>query len=95
MRTFWVYILGSHAGTLYIGVTGNLEQRLAQHREGTDEGFTRRYGVHRLLYAEETSDVFSAIAREKQLKGWTRARKVQLITTNNPAWKDLAPPLSS
>jgi putative endonuclease len=91
MRTFWVYILGSHTGTLYIGVTGNLEQRVAQHREGLEKGFTSRYGVHRLLYAEETSDVFSAIAREKQLKGWTRARKVQLITTNNPSWRDLAP----
>jgi putative endonuclease len=91
MRTFWVYILGSHTGTLYIGVTGDLEQRLAQHREGLEKGFTYRYGVHRLLYAEETPDVFSAIAREKQLKGWTRARKIQLITLNNPAWKDLAP----
>ena len=57
MRTFWVYILGSHTGTLYIGVTSNLEQRLAQHREGLDEGFTRRYGADRLLHAEETSDV--------------------------------------
>ena len=91
MRTFWVYILGSHTGTLYIGVTGNLERRLAEHREGLEKGFTSRYGVHRLLHAEETSDVFAAIAREKQLKRWTRARKVQLITANNPAWKDLAP----
>jgi putative endonuclease len=91
MLTFWVYILGSHTGTLHIGVTGDLEQRLEQHRVGLDKAFTYRCGVHRLLYAEETPDVFSAIAREKQLKGWTRSRRIQLITLNNPSWKDLAP----
>ncbi len=91
MPTFWVYILGSHTGTLYVGVTGNLEQRLIGHRGGLEEGFTYRYGVHRLLYFEETIDVFSAITREKQLKGWTRSRKIRLITLNNPSWKDLAP----
>lgn len=90
MRTFWVYILGSHTGTLHIGVTGDLEQRL-EHRKGLEKAFTHRSGVHRLLYAEETPDVFSAIAREKQLKGWSRSRRIQLITLNNPSWKDLAP----
>ena len=90
MNTFWVYILGSHTGTLFVGVAGNLVQRLAEHRDGLQEGFTYRYGVHRLLYFEETTDVFSAISREKQLKGWTRSRKIQLITLNNPSWKDLS-----
>ena len=91
MNTFWVYILGSHTGTLFVGFTGNLVQRLAEHRDGLQQGFTYRYGVHRLLYAEQTPDVFSAISREKQLKAWTRTRKIQLITLNNPSWKALAP----
>jgi putative endonuclease len=91
MRSFWVYILGSRTGTLYIGVTGDLELRLAQHRSGSEPGFTSRYRVHRLLHAEETNDVHSAIAREKQIKGWTRRKKIQLIESCNPSWRDLAP----
>jgi putative endonuclease len=90
VRTYWVYILGSGTGTLYVGVTNDLELRLAQHREGSIGGFTSRYGVHRLLYFEESTDVFAAITREKQIKGWRREKKVNLIRTVNPSWRDLS-----
>ncbi len=90
MRTFWVYILGSHTGMLYVGVTGNLEQRLAEHQTGIQDGFTVRAGVHRLLYCERMNDLVVALTRERQLKSWSRARKIQLITMHNPGWEDLA-----
>jgi putative endonuclease len=86
-----VYILasGKH-GTLYIGVTSNLLARLHQHREGLIEGFTSRYGVNRLVYFEMSDDMLTAIAREKQLKKWRRAWKIELIEEANPGWIDLA-----
>jgi putative endonuclease len=90
LRQFWVYIAGSSTGTLYTGVTSDLQKRIAQHREGTYPGFSRKYRVHRLLHCEETSDVFAAITREKQIKGWRRSKKVRLIEAGNPAWRDLA-----
>ena len=90
MRSYWVYILGSQTGTLYVGVTNNLELRVAEHRAGEVEGFTARYKVHRLLYFEETDDVVAAIAREKQIKGWRRDKKIALIRTKNPSWRDLS-----
>jgi putative endonuclease len=90
MRTFWVYILGSRSGTLYVGVTNNLERRLAEHRSGVEGGFTSRYAVHRLLYFEQTTDVVSALTREKQVKAWSRRKKVELIESANPSWKDLS-----
>jgi putative endonuclease len=90
VRTYWVYILGSGTGTFYVGVTNDLELRIAQHREGLIEGFSSRYDVHRLLYFEETTDVFAAITREKQIKGWRREKKVDLIRTANPSWRDLS-----
>ena len=90
-RTYDVYILCSRPnGTLYVGVTNALERRLLEHRDGAVEGFTKRYGVHRHVHFEETDDVTAAIAREKQIKGWSRARKIALIQTENPEWKDLA-----
>jgi putative endonuclease len=85
-----IYILGSHTGTLYIGVTSNLYQRVLQHKEGTFEGFTTEYGCKRLLYSEGYEDLCKAIAREKQLKGWRREKKLNLIRTINPEFKDLA-----
>ena len=86
-RTYYVYILSSRPkGTLYVGVTNDLERRLLEHRDGTVEGFTKRYAVHRLVHFEETD----AIAREKQSKGWSRAKKVALIQSENPEWSDLA-----
>ncbi len=90
-RTYYVYILSSRPnGTLYVGVTNDLERRLLEHRDGTVEGFTKRYAVHRLVHFEETDAVTAAIAREKQIKGWSRAKKVALIQSENPEWRDLA-----
>ncbi|MHB1021739.1 MAG: GIY-YIG nuclease family protein [Acidobacteriaceae bacterium] len=90
MPAGFVYILGSHSGTLYIGVTSNLYQRVMEHRTGVRSGFATKYGCTRLLYKEEFTDIRNAIAREKQLKGWTRAKKLALIATSNPGSKDLA-----
>ena len=86
----YIYILGSHTGTLYIGVTSNLYLRVMQHKEGTLKGFTAAYGCKRLLYFEGYEDIRKAIAREKQLKGWRREKKLNLIRTINPEFKDLA-----
>jgi putative endonuclease len=86
----YIYILGSHTGTLYIGVTSNLYLRVMQHKEGTWEGFTATYGCKRLLYFEGYEDVRTAVAREKQLKGWRREKKLNLICTINPEFKDFA-----
>jgi putative endonuclease len=85
-----VYIVGSISGTLYVGVTGNLQFRIRQHKEHTFRGFTAKYDVNRLLYYETHVDVAVAIRREKQLKGWKRARKIELIGKANPQWKDLS-----
>ena len=85
-----IYILGSDTGTLYIGVTSNLYLRVMQHKEGTFEGFTAEYGCKRLLYFERYEEIPNAIAREKQLKGWRREKKLNLIRTINPEFKDLA-----
>jgi putative endonuclease len=86
----YIYILGSHTGTLYIGVTSNLYQRVLEHKEGMLEGFTATYGCKRLLYFEFYESIRVAIAREKQLKGWRREKKLNLIRTINPEFKDLA-----
>jgi len=87
-----VYILASkYNGTLYIGVTSDLVKRAWQHRNGVTHGFTKRYGVHRLVYYETAPDMASAITREKQLKKWRRAWKIKLIEQSNPAWDDLWP----
>ncbi len=85
-----VYILGSISGTLYIGITSNLRFRVRQHKEHTFRGFTAKYDVDRLLYYETYGEVSTAIAREKQLKGWKRERKIALIEKSNPQWKDLS-----
>jgi putative endonuclease len=87
---YTVYILASRAKTLYIGITNNLERRLTQHRTDDGRGFTHAYRVQRLVYYESCELVGDALRREKQLKGWTRARKVALIESVNPAWRDLA-----
>lgn len=89
-RQYFVYIMASLSGTLYIGVTNNLIKRVWQHKNDLLEGFTKKYKCHKLIYFEETSDVNSAIAREKQLKNWNRAKKEWLITTKNSSWKDLS-----
>ncbi len=89
--SYYVYILSNPRRTvLYIGVTNNLERRIYEHKQSLVEGFTKRYLVRDLMYFEETDDVMSAIEREKQLKGWRRSRKAELIETMNPGWRDLS-----
>ena len=88
---YFVYILSNwNNNVLYIGVTSNLERRLYEHRNHLADGFTDKYNVTKLVYYEHTSDVRSAISREKQLKGWTRAKKIALISSSNPGWIDLS-----
>jgi putative endonuclease len=89
-RYYCTYIMGSLSGTLYIGISGNLHRRVFQHKFHHFEGFTARYDVTGLLYWESYDDVHKALAREKQLKGWTRAKKVALIVRRNPHWLDFA-----
>jgi len=85
-----VYILASRRnGTLYIGVTSDLVKRAYEHKQDLVEGFTKRYGVHELVYFEMHEDMVSAITREKQLKKWNRAWKIELIKQRNPEWRDL------
>jgi putative endonuclease len=89
-KTFIVYILANRKnGTLYIGMTGNPAARMWQHRDKVLEGFTKRYGVHRLVWYELHGTALSAIRREKQLKEWQRAWKIRLIEEMNPDWRDL------
>lgn len=91
MRRYYVYLMTDrHRGTLYAGVTNDLERRVYEHKNKSVDGFSRRYHVTTLVYFEETGDVLAAIAREKQIKGWTRARKVALIDSVNPRWADLS-----
>ena len=90
-KTYWVYLLASRKnGTLYIGVTNSLERRTWQHQRKTSGGFTQRYGVDRLVYFEDFRDIANAIAREKQLKAGSRAKKIALIEKENPDWRDLS-----
>ena len=88
---YYVYILASENNrTLYVGVTNDIVRRVAEHKSGIIEGFTKRYGVHKLVFAESCGDAYAAISREKQLKGWRREKKVALINSINPFWKDLS-----
>jgi putative endonuclease len=89
-RNYCVYILASRSRSLYTGVTNNLQKRVQQHREGTVSGFTSRYRTHHLVHFEIFSDVRAAIRREKEIKGWRRAKKVALIEQTNPRWEELA-----
>lgn len=89
-KTYYVYIMANKSGTLYTGVTGNIKERTWQHKDGLVEGFTKRYNITRLIYYECFGDVNSAIAREKQIKGWVRRKKLDLIAAVNPEWGDLS-----
>lgn len=89
MKQYCVYILASISGVLYIGVTSNLKARVWQHKHKSVAGFTEKYNVDKLVYFEQTEDVKSAIAREKQLKKWRREKKINLIEKINPNWEDL------
>ena len=86
----FVYILTSKSPVLYVGVTNDMFRRMWEHRNGAFPGFTRRYGVDRLVYYEAASDPAAAISREKQIKGWARTNKVGMIESMNPDWNDLA-----
>ena len=88
---YCVYILSNwDDSVLYIGITSNLPRRLYEHRSGLADGFTKKYNIHKLVYFEQTNDVYSAISREKQLKKWSRAKKNMLISKANPKWIDLS-----
>lgn len=90
MNNYYVYILASFRnGTLYVGVTNDLIKRVWQHKNNLADGFTKKYKVHTLVYYESTSDVESAITREKQIKNWRRQWKLNAINKFNPDWKDL------
>ena len=89
-KTFYVYILASKRnGTIYVGMTSNLEKRIWEHKNDVFEGFTKRYKVHLLVYYEDGGDAFNTIQREKQIKKWNRTWKIRLIEKHNPQWKDL------
>jgi len=90
LKKYWVYIVASRTGTLYIGMTNNIYVRVAQHKSGEIEGFSSKYHCNRLVFWESFDDVLKAIDREKQLKGWRRAKKIVLIEHVNPRWEDLA-----
>lgn len=91
MKDCYAYILASDRnGTLYIGVTSNLLRRIYEHKNNLIEGFTSKYKIHILVFYEITNDIRSAIEREKTIKGWTRSKKVALIESMNPDWKDLS-----
>jgi putative endonuclease len=89
-KRYYVYIMSSRSLTLYTGVTGDLYHRVLQHTRGENEGFTKRYHINRLVYYEVFRYVDMAIAREKQIKAWTRAKRLALIKSENPTWQDLA-----
>jgi putative endonuclease len=86
---YWVYIVSSISKKIYIGVTNNLDRRISEHKEGKIEGFTKKYNIKKLVYYEETNDIYCAIEREKQLKKWRREKKIKFVEKNNSKWKDL------
>ncbi len=90
MSNYFVYILASRSGVLYTGVTNDLNRRVGEHKDGQIPGFTKKYKVNRLVYYEMTTDIRAAIAREKQIKGWRREKRVRLIEEHNPDWQDLS-----
>ena len=90
-NSYYVYILTNwNNKVMYIGVTNNLQRRLYEHKTEAIEGFTKQYKVHKLVYFEQTGDICSAIEREKQLKGWLRRKKNELVESINPEWRDLS-----
>jgi putative endonuclease len=89
MKQYYVYIASSKTKVLYIGVTSNLQKRIWEHKNKLVDGFTKKYNVDHLMYFEQTTDVLSALAREKQLKKWRREKKIALIEKDNPTWTDL------
>jgi putative endonuclease len=89
-KEYYIYIMTNKSRTLYTGVTNNLMRRVDEHKNKLTKGFTSKYNIQFLVYYEMTTDVHAAIAREKQIKGWLRAKKIALIDSMNPQWKDLS-----
>ena len=87
---YYIYILASNSRVLYTGVTNNIEERVHQHKSKSTPGFTRKYNINHLVYYESFDYIEDAIFREKQIKGWIRKKKIQLIESLNPSWSDLA-----
>jgi putative endonuclease len=90
MPEYYVYIMTSRSGVLYTGVTSNVLRRVQEHKAKKTGGFTARYNINRLVYCESTDNIESAIVREKQIKGWRRDRKIELIESINPEWNDIS-----
>jgi len=90
MRIYYVYVMASRSRVLYVGVTNDLARRVYEHKQSLTPGFTSRYHITRLVYFEEFTDIRDAIAREKEVKGWVRTRKIHLIEQRNRTWEDLA-----
>ncbi len=90
MNQYYVYIMTNNSKTLYTGMINNLKRRVYEHKRKLIEGFTKKYNINKLVYYEETSNVTASIVREKQIKGWLRRKKIQLIESTNPDWKDLS-----
>ncbi|MCX5867579.1 MAG: GIY-YIG nuclease family protein [Proteobacteria bacterium] len=90
MENYYIYIMTNKSRTLYIGVTNDLIRRVYEHKNHLIEGFTKKYQITKLVYYEETNDIQEAISREKQLKGWLRKKKIDLIESINPDWQDLS-----
>ncbi|MGO8788772.1 MAG: GIY-YIG nuclease family protein [Terriglobia bacterium] len=90
MKTYYVYIMSNKSRTIYTGVTNSLDRRVVEHKCKLTPGFTSKYNLTRLVYFEVFGDIRAAIQREKQIKGWLRAKKVALIIAGNPAWRDLS-----
>jgi len=89
-KQYYVYLMASKSHVLYVGLTNDLQRRVEQHKQKLVEGFTARYNITRLVYYEVTNDVHVALAREKEIKGWRRSKKVALIESVNPTWRDLS-----
>ncbi|HTA56869.1 MAG TPA: GIY-YIG nuclease family protein [Candidatus Baltobacteraceae bacterium] len=89
-RCYFVYFMSNESKMLYVGVSNDLMKRVFQHKSKRIPGFTQKYNLYKLVYFEQFGDIRAAIAREKEIKGWLRSKKVALIVTENPHWKDLA-----
>ena len=90
MKEYYVYIVANVSRSLYVGVTNDLQRRVYEHKRKLSHGFTRKYNLTLLVYFEATPDILAAIAREKRIKGWLRAKKVSLVESVNPKWLDLS-----
>jgi putative endonuclease len=89
-KHYYVYIMASRSRVIYVGMTNDLRRRVEEHQQKLVKGFTQKYNVTQLMYYEVTNDVHAALAREKEIKGWRRSKKVALIESVNPAWRDLS-----